>query len=291
MSKNKSNSNLNNLYQFFDRFLFSWSNKIRKSNIAVVKYFVYFFLAQLIIYAIFFGQSKLHPFSWGTPIWALEVAIPTILTITGVIFTIIVLFSINPRGTQFGNEFIIILIDEINSLKTGEEITIISPNINIGTTTYQSLLSSLTNAIVKAKARNVTVTFKTLELDEAYLNTFVSTDKSKIGDYTNFYAAGKVNKSEMLTFLYESYDKHEVAKEEYVKTIEDLKKLLKCITISKPTTDILTKQIVGFLSNNKFYLGKYYPDSSNDKQITVRGEIIDTSETVQMLKDHFIKDL
>ncbi len=85
--------------------------------------------------------------------------------------------------------------------------------------------------------------------------------------------------------------KHGVQKEEYAKTIEVLKSLIKCVTIVNPSTNILEQNIVGFLSDNKFYLGKFLPDSSNEKQIIVRGEIIDTAETVEMLKTHFIKDL
>lgn len=291
MNNNKEDSTKGKLYQWFDRFLFRQGRKIQESNVSVVKYFIYIFTFQTLFYLIFYWQGNYHPKSWGFPVWTPEVALPTILTITGVIFTIIVLFAIKPKRTQFGNEFIDILTEEINVLKKDQEITIISPNINIGTTTYPYYLKNLIEAIQKAKERGVRVVFKSNSLKVDYLNTFVSKADSKIGDHINFYSAGKDNESYMLNYLYGLYDKHGVQKEEYANTIEVLKSLMKCITIIEPTTNILDQKIVGFLSDNKFYLGKFLPDSSKDKQIVVKGEIIDTAETVEMLKRHFIKDL
>jgi len=291
MNNTKRDSLKFRFHQWLDRFIFRQGRKIQESNVSVVKYFFYIFTFQTLFYLFFYWQGHYHPISWGVPIWTPEVALPTILTITGVIFTIIVLLAIKPKRTQFGNEFIDILIEEINVLKKDQEITVIAPNINIGTTTYPFYLKNLIEVLQKAKERGVKVVFKSYSLKEDYLNTFILNANNLIGDYINFYTEGKNNESDMLNYLYGLYDKHGVHKDEYANTIKILKSLIKCVTIVKPSTNILEQRIVGFLSDNKFYLGKFLPDSSNDKQIVVKGEIIDTPETVEMLKTHFIKDL
>ena len=289
MEENKTNKLQKKLYHSFDGFLFRLINNIRRNNTSVIKWLIFIFLGLLFIYFLLYLQSSNFPVSWSFEFWEPKVAIPSFVTITGLFFTIIVLFTIVPKGTQTGDQFLYLLINEIDSLKKNEEITIISPNINIGTTTYKTLLETLINSIMKAKNRGAKVSFITKSLSAQYLNSFTKDDK--ISTYSSFYVNGSSNDSEMLTFLSDSFNKHRASNEDYENTIDHLKLLVTLIEMREPKTTILDDRIVGFLSNSKLYIGKYYPNSSNGKQITVKGEFIDTLATVQMLKDNFIKDL
>lgn len=276
-------------YHSFDGFLFRLTNNIRRRNTSVIKWLIFIFFGFLFIYFLLYLHSIYFPVSWGSELWEPEVAIPAFITTTGLFFTIIVLFTIVPKGTQTGDQFLYLLINEIESLKKNEEITIISPNINIGTTTYKTLLETLINSITKAKGRGAKVLFITKSLSIQYINSFAKDDK--ISTYSNFYENGSLNNSDMLTFLSDSFNKHRASNEDYENTIEHLKTLVNLVEIREPQTSILEDGIVGFLSNSKFYIGKYYPNSSNGKQITVKGEFIDTPATVQILKDKLIRDL
>ncbi len=105
------------IYHIIDGFLFRWTNKIRKNNVSVVVWFFIIFIVLVALYVILYCQSIWFPINWNVKIWKPEVAIPAILTITGLVFTIIVLFTIVPKRTQTGDQFMYLLIDEINSLK------------------------------------------------------------------------------------------------------------------------------------------------------------------------------
>lgn len=134
---------------------------------SVLKYSSLFFLIPIVVW--FWGYLWGSEFSFLS-IWK-DIEITTTildfislwLGVCGVTFAILVMLNINIKKTKTGSDFLHLITSELSSLKEGETITIITPNINIGAYYYRDESKFIKN-VEDARRRGVTVKFITLTL-------------------------------------------------------------------------------------------------------------------------------
>ena len=119
---------------------------------------------------------------------------------TGLLLAFLVLLKVNNQKTNTGKDFIDMISGELSLLKKGQMMTIITPNLNIGSYLFRGE-SSYEIALRNALKRDVKVHFISLAIDINYLKKY----PNEISEKLSFLKEGSKYNSPQLTYIYIRY--------------------------------------------------------------------------------------
>ena len=107
-----------------------------------------------------------------------------------------------------------------------------------------------------------------------------------------FFYEGKNNNSPLLTWFIQAYGHKamDIQLDDFIAFY--LEVFDTCIEIVHCKIDFANSCIVGYISTKSVYIGKYYYDANNEhSNPQVKGETVDTVETIEILRDYLVKEL
>ena len=157
-------SKFRGISNFIDRKTFKLKKRFFSSDLSVILYTLSLYTIGILIYAIFvFSPWMLFPF----PPWDFfTIFLPFWTTICGFLLTVLVLLKINIQKTETGKEFLDILLHELTRTSSGEQFSIITPNINMGQFAYPDGFEITKKSLFGASKRGVKIRFITLGIRE-----------------------------------------------------------------------------------------------------------------------------
>lgn len=285
-------------------FLFKIKDWFFKNDISTFTSVAIFYLGGVLIYWIgryvgYYYQSFFElDFTAFLSIWSSSV---------GAALAFFVMLNINNEKTSTGRDFIDLLSTEIYRLKKDEEITIISPNINIGSYKYRGE-SIFEKAVKYSVAKGAKIHFITLAIDPEYLRR---ADLLESSNRVNFIKEGKKHNCYQLEFIYKRYIKIAEEKEDELDdksflhklfrrkdeltasqlarfTIQELKYFILQDNITFTHCDDRFKDdnLVGFYTDKKFYIADYSDLQSEKGKVKVTGELIKTPAVVKVSSEY-----
>jgi len=229
---------------------------------------------------------------------------------TGMLLAFFVMLSINNEKTSSGRDFIDLISTELYRLKKDKEITILSPNINIGAYRYRGE-SIFDKAIRKACNSGARIKFITLAINK---ELFPEPQQINHSDRVNFIKNGKDNKSFQLSFIYDRYIKTiEEAEDEEMSFVQKLNPWYKGNELSvssiakntieelhwfinEPNIEIIhcderldNEKLVGFFTKKKFFIADYSDLQSEKGEVKVSGELITTEGIIDVYSKHILE--
>lgn len=287
---------INNILVFF-------KEKFFENDISAFKWTFCIFIIPLILYEVPFKICS----KWSICYFDNSIDFISFLalwaTVVGMFLAFLVMLNINNKRTKTGSDFIQLISNELHKLKNSEEITIISPNINIGSYKYRGE-SIFEVALKKAINRGVKVKYITLGLDNAFLKAI------DVENYSDSFINAESNKSPQLKYIYDTYihpakvNEIDAGKSKspglHLKnlfkrspnmtsqaiasmTIEELKDLIDKIEIIYHCKykEFIESNLIGFYTSEKIFIGE--PEESNEPhkgRVNVVGEIIQLGNIV-----------
>jgi hypothetical protein len=306
------NALIKNINLFINRILSILKDKFFENDISAFYWSFGVFFIPIILYKIpYWICSKFGfcffpylEFSTFVGIWASTI---------GSFLAFLVMLNINNKKTKTGTDFIQLISNELYTLKKNEEITIITPNINIGSYKYKGE-SLYEVALKKAIKRGVIIKFITLKLSKVYLSNGLSIEGAEM---VTFLKSGSTHDSDQLLYIYDRYIKkyENEEKNEPISWLLRIKSFFSkrppsAISISSMTikelydisskTNIILKEIdkskfedvglVGFYSMKKLYLGFTEDVQSYKGTVNVVGEVVENPKIIEHYSK-FILDL
>lgn len=271
--------------------IFSIKEKFFQDDLKTTKYTFLLFFLGIIIYVfyrllIFFICKNPLPISIFN-------FFSSWISLIGMLLAFLVMLKINLKKTETGKDFISLLTYEISKLSKDNEITILSPNMNIGS--YKNNKDNLSLiALMKALQKGVKVSFITLKIDKDQL------DKAKDIQDKDEKLEFMKNAEGQLSFIYNRYinsqnergSSDDITPEEIfditIKTLYDIM-IKETVTIRDYPGGT---NIVSFFTKKIFYIGQFSDNIYPNEDIEVKGELIKTEEGVklfsQLINDKFL---
>lgn len=289
--------------------LYRLKNNFFENDVSAFKWTCIVFSVPILAYFLFHIACSSFNICWWSSSLNTWEFIGFWTTITGTFLAFLVMLNINNKRTKTGSDFIQLISNELYSLTKGEVITIISPNMNIGSYLYKGE-SMFEIAIEKAINRGIKVRFITLGLDENYLSKCKKDDG---GDIINSLKMGctAANKSPQLKYIYDRYVK-KIEEEEKNKILKRVRRTREtAISISSMTIDELYKLItnpnieilvhcrseqdfleiglVGFFTEKKLFIGTTQDVSAYKGKVQVIGETIELKKIIDDYTTQLVK--
>ena len=259
-----------------------------KSDLSVIGYTLSLYAVGIFFYVLF---VYVLPAWLSYPPWDFfTVFLPFWTTICGFLLTVLVLLKINTQKTKTAAEFIDILRYELRRASKNEELTIITPNVNIGQIAYPDGFDVTNKLLFGACKRGVKIRLITLGVKKEYIDTYKPEMESH--DKRTFFHDGKDHESPFLTWFLSIYGSH-VNDGQLDDVIKFYSELIDCgkFEIVNCKLAFADSFIVGYISEKSAYVGKYYYDPRASSEPEVEGETVDTVGTIEILRDYLVKEL
>lgn len=289
-----------------NKILYKLKNSFFENDVSAFKWTSFVYITPIVIYLFLHKVCDIFNICWWSSDLKLKEFISILTTIIGAFLAFLVMLNINNKRTKTGSDFIQLISNELYSLSNGEEITIISPNMNIGSYLYKGE-SMFEVAIKRAAEKGVIIKFITYGLDINYLKECL---KAKGADQIAFLKKALYNSSPQLTYIYDRY----ICKLEDEETNNTFKvfrrKKETAISVSsitiKELSDLVNTEnikilincqphvfdkigLIGFFTKNKLFIGKSEDINSYKGKVNVIGETIELPEIIKVYSEYLTK--
>lgn len=223
--------------------------------------------------------------------WTFKEFISFWVSTVGLLITGLVSLKLSLRKTEDAQDFIEILSGELSRTPSGQEFGILVPNLNLAQYYYPDEFLKFREIINTATSKGVKIKFIVPSINWSYIDSYSSLIDHH--DKLGFFKKGQCNNSLSLQYIYDRYGNN-LTVDKCDSTISFFLEIYKNnkVTVAELSNpDFVESKIIGFYSNHVAFIGKYSDLQSKNKRVTVHGEVIDVTESVDLIEQYFFKSV